>query len=201
MHREVSLLDRADARECAQALAWADAVIETSGIGPERVAALAAQAGAWDLFVSLSTASAHAMPLAGIVADALGGRFGLGRERCHSVATGLAEAVANAVLHGNLGLDGPERRDLDGFAALAGMAADRVRDPARAWLRIELRARRRASASFPPGSFTVEVADEGRGYVPVAPERPGGGLALIRACADAVELLDGGRCIRMRFAA
>lgn len=185
---------RVDARSCGRTLARSGALIEKTGLAPVRAAALAAEAREWDLFVSLSTASAWALPLAQDLAAALGRRFRIRRERCEALGTGLAEAVGNAVLHGNLGVPSPERRGLDGFAALEEMAGRRAADLRRARLRIEVRARRAM-----PHRLLVEVADEGSGYVPAVVERPGSGLSLIRAFADSVELLDGGRCIRMCF--
>lgn len=167
---------------------------EVSAALPADVPAGRVGAREWELCVALDTAGVQAVPLARAFADILGRRLRLGRGRREAVATSLAEAVGNAVLHGNLGLPAIERRDLDGFAALAEMAARRLAEPGRAGLRIEVRARREGARSF-----TVEVADEGRGYVPAVAERPGSGLSLIRALADSVELLDGGRRLRMRF--
>jgi hypothetical protein len=190
----MSMVHRVDARGYARAFVRSDVLIETAGLDPERAAALAARARGWDLFASVSTASAHAVPLARVLAGALGRRLRLRRDRRDAVRTSLAEAVGNAVLHGNLGIPAPDRRDLDGFAALADMAVRRLADPARAERRIEVRVRRATARSL-----TVEVADEGAGYVPAAGERPGSGLFLIRALAESVELLDGGRCIRMGF--
>jgi hypothetical protein len=181
MHPEVSLSRRAGAR-AGTARPGSDA------------AEAPVKARGWELFVSLGTAEVQAVPVARALTGTIGRRLRLRRERREALATSLAEALANAVLHGNLGLPAVERRDLDGFAALAETAARRLAEPRRAGLRIEVRARREE-----PRSFTVEVADEGRGYVPAVAERPGSGLSLIRALADAVELLDGGRRIRMRF--
>lgn len=113
----------------------------------------------------------------------------------------LAEAVGNAVVHGNLGIVGGMRSNREGFIRFQRLMAERLADPALASRRVEISLHRRTD------SVEVAVADHGDGFdfdAKLARDEntgnmQGRGLSLIRKAARRVWAEEGGRVIVMDF--
>lgn len=162
-------------------------------------AALNAQverAGASDLYINLTTATANELHLAGRVLTALAARHPLADERRDDLELALHEAISNALVHGNLQIDGMKELSAGELERFSRDLVERLADPALAHRRVEV------AVLLEAGAIVVEVADEGDGFVrcpQVVNGASGRGLDLIATIAESVELRDGGRRIRMRF--
>lgn len=180
-----------------EVLTGSGACIEVGSLDAPAAAECVRRAAGWTLFLSLTTASAYRLPVAHAVVAAIDGIMSLGQERCYDIELALQEAVSNAVIHGNLAvssLRGPTLAALDAFSC---DISERLADPALANLRVGI------AVSIGDAEFTIEVIDEGPGFVP-KPRAPttasGRGIGLIESLAAGWELLDDGRRVRMRFA-
>lgn len=183
------------------------------------VAALLAEASGTDLYVNLTTATAHDLHLGGRLLTAIEARHPLSGLRRDDIELALHEAVSNALVHGNLGVSGMKElsaRELERFSRDLG---DGLADPVLAARRIAIAVRIDPPQAAPAGPgpagsqpevaaenrralATVEITDQGAGFVPSRPERAGAsgrGLDLIGSIADGLEIEDGGRRIRLRF--
>jgi anti-sigma regulatory factor (Ser/Thr protein kinase)/CheY-like chemotaxis protein len=148
------------------------------------------------LCLSVTTASAWTGRVVPILAHALARHYG-GRD-VGDAELCLSEAVANGILHGNLGIDGDLRGAGDRLRIYGAAVAAALADPERAARRLEITA-------VPVGTGGLElcVIDHGDGFDPSAlSERDvpaaikhGRGLSLIRKVARAVAIGDGGRTI------
>lgn len=153
--------------------------------------------------LSLSTRSACRIELSLQLEHAILQRFPLGRrEGDDMVALCLAEAISNAVIHGNLDIASEMRGSREGFRQFRQIMNDRLTDPALA--------ERRVTISLSPikgSSFMVSISDEGNGFDiarhlgkaidPAA--KFGRGLALIRKVCRNVWAEDDGRTLIMTF--
>ncbi|MGQ9372035.1 ATP-binding protein, partial [Azospirillum sp. A39] len=141
---------------------------------------------------------ANRLPLAARLAAALAARHPPAGPRGGDLELALHEAVANAIIHGNLQVESVQDAGVAALDRFSAALAARLADPAFAGRRVVVRAWLEARG------VVVEVADDGAGFTAPPPRHPaaaaGRGLALIGAVASAHELLDGGRRIRMRFA-
>ena len=161
-----------------------------------------AAARADGIVLSLRTASAYRLDCVGPLARALARRFGpVDSEARELVEICLAEAIGNAVIHGNLEIPDHLRTTAEGFERFRGVLRDRIGDPTLAARRVEIRA-------LPAdGGFTLAVSDQGRGFdlaeqlrrVVRADARCGRGLGLIRRAASGLAAEDDGRTLVMRF--
>lgn len=146
------------------------------------------------LSLSVTTAVAHAQPLAAAVAQLLA-LLAPGADR-DAIETALQEAVANAVIHGNLGLDSLAVGTPEEMRRFAEALAERLSDPALAGRRVSVDARMAGKV------LRLEVSDEGSGYA-VVQHRPGQpfgrGLGLVSRFASRCEVRDGGRRLCMEF--
>lgn len=109
------------------------------------------------------------------------------------------EALANAVLHGCLGLASAPRSSREGCEAYAAALAARLADPLYADALIDI------GSHWTTHGILVSIADPGPGYDPAATVgggpagTSGRGLALIRAFANDVIIDEGGRHISLWF--
>lgn len=114
----------------------------------------------------------------------------------------VAEAIGNAIIHGNLGLKSDLRHSLAGLVEFNGRIAEQLQDPT-------LAARRVRMIALPYGGNGVEirVSDDGDGF-DVEQElckpletaaKSGRGLGLIRKISNHIEGANGGRTLIMRF--
>ncbi|MBI4969256.1 MAG: ATP-binding protein [Rhodospirillales bacterium] len=113
----------------------------------------------------------------------------------------MQEALANAVLHGNLGLRNLQSVSVESYADYLGLIQERLGVRLYAGRPVVLAAR------WHDRHLTLAVEDTGRGFdlarsmkaVP-ATARGGRGLAIIHGLADRVRLFNEGRRIEMEFA-
>ncbi len=158
---------------------------------------LTTRAGSVDLYINLTTGTANDLHLAGRILTALAARHPLAQDRREDLELALHEAISNALVHGNLEVAGMKELSA---AELERFSRDLVRqmaNPALSQRRLEV------AVTLEPSSMAVEVADEGSGFHPAPMDchgASGRGLDLIATVAESVELHDGGRRIRMRFA-
>ncbi len=162
-----------------------------------RLSALAA-AGLADggLVVSLLTGSAFHQPLSHWLAVAAGRAFSLNADFVTILDLVLGEALANALVHGNLGVGSDSRRDRDSFINYGHAIETRLGLPAFARRRVEISLRAEAE-----GGVNLAVLDEGGGFdfrrVLTCPHTPsdksGRGLTIIRQLASRVVLAESGR--------
>jgi hypothetical protein len=151
------------------------------------------------LMLCLSTARAYANGIAQCFVDAIAQRITLGQSARDRIETALNEAVANAVIHGNLEI---ASRAMVAAAALTppqDLVAEQLQSSAHAERRVTI------GAGWTDRSLTIFVADEGRGYQEKPPPSDtalshGRGLMIQRAFAESVSLSEGGRRIDMSFA-
>jgi anti-sigma regulatory factor (Ser/Thr protein kinase) len=165
-----------------------------------RAAEAAASGG---LCLSLSTAAAYAVEPAQLVGEVVRRRFGLMGTLPEMVELAVAEALANAVIHGNLEIRSDLRATFDGFQQFSALLTERLGDPAMAARRVDM-----TLAVDPVEGLIVTVTDQGPGFdiqreltKPVdAGAKSGRGLALIRKMARSIAGSDGGRTLAMTFA-
>lgn len=155
------------------------------------------------LALSLTAATACALPLVELVAVAIRRWLALANgESAELMEICLAEAVSNAVIHGNLEIPNHLRATPQGFDTFRQVMRERLDDPAMASRRIEIHALR-----VTPGSFTLAVSDQGPGFDLAArikkeariDARSGRGLGLIRRACTRIESEDRGRTLVMTF--
>ncbi|MGE5503753.1 MAG: ATP-binding protein, partial [Actinomycetota bacterium] len=153
--------------------------------------------------VSVTTGSGWTLDLPLLFESALRQRFPLGKRASDGmVSLCLAEAVSNAMIHGNLGIASGMRSTREGLAAFHRMTMDHLADPVLAARRIEI-----CLLPDENSSFSISVSDRGKGFAmgdgeiqAVDPtEKQGRGLYLITHSARSVSLEDGGRTIVMAF--
>lgn len=198
----VSLIDAgADRGRIAAALRDGRHVVERADDG--------SVAGDWSLvpvddgqgfFLSLTTATAFGAQSALAVCNALVERGVLGAEQRPSVELCLHEAIANAIVHGNLGIPSTTKDSAEGYRQFGQMVGERLRDPAVRARRVDLFVR------WADRRLDLSVGDQGSGFDPAAvPEEPakgaraGRGLIFMRSLATAMVISDGGRCTSLRF--
>ena len=149
------------------------------------------------LCLSLNVASVAACGAVRLVTDALRVRYGGARDWT-AVEIILGEAVANAVLHGSLGVSSGLRESRDGLDRFAQLIQAGLDDPERGGRRVEVTVVPDAA-----GGLEIAVHDRGRGFDVAAASQdgptPGGthgrGLALIRRLARSTTFRDGGRTL------
>lgn len=161
---------------------------------------LAVPACAQGLYLSLTTRTAFGAQCAVLVCDALAHRGVLSQERRSAVELCLHEAVANAIVHGNLEIASSAKDRPDGYRVFSQLVGERLGDPAMGNRRTDIFARWRESA------LVIAVSDQGGGFdTAILPPDTGGtarsgrGFIFMRALAEEVTVTDGGRCTSLRF--
>lgn len=173
--------------------AWIDA----TGLSDDALGTAVRRAGTHDLYLSLTTKLANELHLAGRIVAAIDARRRLSDNRRDDLELALHEAVSNALVHGNLQVEGMKGVSMAALDRFSSDLAARLADPVFSRRRIEV------TLDFADDAVIVEVGDEGCGFR--LDDRgshgaSGRGLGLISTIAESHELLDGGRRIRMRFA-
>jgi hypothetical protein len=152
-------------------------------------------------YLSLTTSTAMTAQPAIVVCDQLTMLGVLNGERRPSVELCLHEAVANAVMHGNLGLSSSAKEQPEGgYRTFSLSVNERLHDPALRRRRVDIFVRWTAD------DFTLSVADEGDGFdvaglrlKPEGAARSGRGFLFMRALTDGLSIGDDGRCTTLRF--
>ncbi|HYD30471.1 MAG TPA: ATP-binding protein [Azospirillaceae bacterium] len=160
------------------------------------LAALATQC----FYLSLTTATAMGMRSAVLVCDALHERGVLSKARRPNIELCLHEAVANALVHGNLGVPSSVKAQPEGYKLFSQLIHDRLEDAAARRRRVEIFAR------WDDESLVLGVADQGGGFdlacLPAKNDEnapSGRGFLFMRELTTSVNVTDGGRCTSMCF--
>ncbi|MEO5374854.1 MAG: ATP-binding protein [Alphaproteobacteria bacterium] len=156
------------------------------------------------LYFWLTTGTAFQLATTMLFCDGLVTRGAVTGEQREGVELALHEAVANALLHGNLGLDSEMRDDFRRYAEFCQLLDERLRDPVRHRQRVEI------AATWQPGFLEIVVTDQGEGYADAAitPDEPEEtangllihGLGIIHALTESVTTDADGRGLILRFA-
>ena len=184
-------------REDALALVLAAAAMFVVDADCEDVAA-AMPAGP-DVFVlRIATAAAAQIEVAEAFTQAVLARCPQATRCRADLHVALQEAIGNAVMHGNLALDGTMRRGRDCLPLFGAAMAERIADPTYGRRPITV------SAQWGPRRLVVSVEDVGAGFDPAirSPDchcPHGNGIADILSRCDQVTFADGGRRISMVF--
>lgn len=148
------------------------------------------------LGLALRTDTAYAADAGVLFAAALKRRVLGPGEDVPDLELATHEILANALIHGNLGIASPEP-GVDGFDAYCRAMDRRLHDPARRCRRVEL------SGARVGGDIEIAVRDEGAGYAPGAGRAAAGprrhGLEIVGTSAGAVLTEERGRCCVVRF--
>lgn len=152
------------------------------------------------LYLSLTTRTAFGAQCAVLMCDALAARGVLTQERRSAVELCLHEAVANAVVHGNLEIASSAKDRPDGYRVFSQLVGERMRDPVLGNRRTDIFARWHGTV------LVIAVSDQGNGFdTAILPPDAGGtarsgrGFIFMRALAQDVTVTDGGRCTALRF--
>ena len=149
-----------------------------------------------DIGVALTTRTAFTFDLGGIITEAVRQRGWLPPERAQDMTLAMHEALANALMHGNLELDSADQSTPDAFLRQAERLRERMESPAYGDRALVVLARHHG------GRLEVSITDSGGGFT-VDPTRPvtGRGLRLMREHCDQLLFLRGGRRAVLRFGA
>lgn len=147
--------------------------------------------------LSLSVATAWSCGVAALLCTALRRRYRVVRD-WNAVDLCLSEAVANAIVHGCLGVGSGLRESRSGLERYNDTVFHGLRDPVRAAKRVEV-----SAVCLPDGRLELTVSDHGNGFdfnrhltrVEPLSAKHGRGLALIRETARSVTWLDRGRTL------
>jgi anti-sigma regulatory factor (Ser/Thr protein kinase) len=156
------------------------------------------------LSLLVTTKSAYRHPISRAFVEAIESRTALSHDLHDRIYTATQEAVMNAVLHGNLRIEGGLRDNLDHFVEFHESIERKLALPEIAGGLI------RVDALWNSKMFYVVIRDSGDGYekeaVPLlsdtiagTPAGSGRGLSILEAICDRVVLLHGGRAIKLGF--
>ncbi len=199
------LVERADRDRLLEAFDRNPFLTVELGEGGDEPAALlddwsGAPAAEPGFYLSLTTGTAYGLQCAVLVCDELARRGALPLESRSNVELCLHEAVANAIVHGNLGISSAAKNRPGGYRQFSQMLRDRLDDPAITRRRIDIFCR------WNTATIAVAVVDQGSGFdcaqTPAAPNgkaRSGRGFVFMRALASRVAVTDGGRCTVLHF--
>ncbi|WP_247870899.1 ATP-binding protein [Azospirillum sp. TSO5] len=206
---ETLLMDRADRDRLRAAFDRGPFLTVELGEGADEAAALlddwsgAPAADHPDLpgfYLSLTTGTAYGLQCPVLVCDELVRRGALDPQRRSNVELCLHEAVANAIVHGNLGLSSAVKGEPGGYRRFSEMMRDRLGDPAVVRRRLDIFCR------WNERSIAIAVVDQGGGFdTELAPAisgnkaRSGRGFVFMRTLASRVTVTDGGRCTVLQF--
>lgn len=160
-------------------------------------------AAAGGMVLAMTTRSAFGSDIPRPFAAAIAARFPAAEACVPAMELALYEAVANALVHGNLGLESDLRGSAEELKRYRASLAERMADP--------MRATRLVILTFTPfaAGFRLVVRDQGDGWdvdrqlakSAAAEAKSGRGLGLIRQIAAGVTARDGGRALVMDFRA
>lgn len=193
----VKLIDSADNEGIAAALREAAAVIEISdgAMTLDDATRRALEDGA--ILLSMTTATVYAHSPSAVLCAHLVENGWIAAGQREDVQLAVQEAVANAVIHGNLGLDSPK-----GSGAVIRQywraLSEHLSNRALAARRVTILAKKI------DGALVVKIGDEGNGFtVKPRPETgpSGRGSSLMASLTSAVHWEDGGRTIILTFVA
>ncbi|WP_343207224.1 ATP-binding protein [Azospirillum formosense] len=151
-------------------------------------------------YLSLTTGTAYGLQCAVLVCDELSRRGVLTPERRGNIELCLHEAIANAIVHGNLGIPSATKEQPEGYRLFSRLLRERLGDGAVRQRRIDIFARWTADG------LCIAVVDQGNGFDAAAlPQdtdsgaHSGRGFVFMRALARRILVTDGGRCTLLQF--
>lgn len=152
------------------------------------------------LYVALSTSTAFFIELAGIFCRELKKRAAWPEEKMDDIELAVHEALANALIHGNLETGSELRQSTDKFLIYCQTLSSRLLDPAFAQRRVEV------AATWDTNTLEIIIGDEGSGYCPKkinsvinGEAKSGRGIAIIQSLTDHVYVDENGRNFTMLF--
>lgn len=151
------------------------------------------------LHVSVPSLTAYQEQIAMGFCDCLLARHPVEERDQFAFRTTVQEAAANAVIHGNLELEGHFSPEFSSFDIFLKELEKGLADPRRSHRRIEI------AAGLLEGRFRAMVRDEGPGYTPGLAAQDdreaahGRGLALISSLSEGFVLSDSGRRIDIHY--
>lgn len=147
------------------------------------------------LVVSVTSRTAHELPVSALFTRCILSRMGAPLPNAADLETAVHEAVINAVIHGNLGLDSLNSTDVHKLEVFIKSLAQRLEDSSLSMRRVTL------AAGWTDDDVWIQVADEGSGFdvtaartAPEADGASGRGVKIIETVAHKLEYGDGGRC-------
>lgn len=147
------------------------------------------------LVVSITSRTAHELPVSALFTRCVMARMGAPLPDAADLETAVHEAVINAVIHGNLGLDSLNSTDVGKLESFITALTQRLDDARLSLRRVTL------AAGWTDDDVWIQVADEGSGFdvtaARAAPEPNGAsgrGVRIIETIAHKLEYDDGGRC-------
>ncbi len=145
--------------------------------------------------LAISTATAFSCDLTRLLCQSVADRIGLIDEQLVDMEIAIQEAIANGLVHGNLGIDSSMRGSLETFDDHCRLTEDRLSDPKYNQRRLFFFVRWDAKGV----KFTIR--DEGSGYDTCMTDvrYSGRGLKLITELTESVSSTDNGRSITLRF--
>ncbi len=151
-------------------------------------------------YLSLTTGTAYGLQCAVLVCDELVRRGVLTPERRGNIELCLHEAIANAIVHGNLGIPSAAKEQPEGYRLFSRLLRERLGDGAARQRRIDIFARWNGE------TLIIAVVDQGNGFDTTALPRDtdsgahsGRGFLFMRALARRINVTDGGRCTLLQF--
>jgi anti-sigma regulatory factor (Ser/Thr protein kinase) len=156
------------------------------------------------LSLLVTTRSAYRHPISRAFVEAIESRTALSNDLHDRIYTATQEAVMNAVLHGNLRIEGGLRDNLEHFVEFHESIEQKLALPEIAGGLI------RVDALWNSKMLYVVIRDSGDGYekadvpslsdtIAGTPAGSGRGLSILEAICDRVILLHGGRAIKLGF--
>jgi len=151
------------------------------------------------LSLVITTRSAYRHSVVKTYVQALGERLALTEDLRIRVYSAVQEALMNAVLHGNLRIDGGLRGSLDGLIAAQAIIETKLESPQIGSSMIRL------DADWTSSALAITVRDSGDGYDysgvrPAAEDGMSGrGLEILQVFSDRVTVLNGGTTVMLEF--
>ena len=150
--------------------------------------------------ISLKTGSAFNGNISEAITLALEHRFFLGSQQRINISTCLQEAIANAIIHGNLSLGSPDN-SVAGFSRYYDTITARLQQEPYGNMRINI------AAWWDDGRLRLSVTDQGKGFKnkdvlessPTMESLHGRGLFLIRSLAERVWIGQDNKTLFMHF--
>ena len=171
--------------------------IEVAALPDPPVLELVERAANSDFYASFTTVSANSLDLAGNIVQAIAVQRSLSNTCRDNIELALHEALCNALVHGNLQMEGIGDLSFEALERFSSNLLVRMTDPDFANRRIDV------IFLFESDGITVDVIDQGCGFEPkpkTVPKASGRGFELIEASCLSFRLMEGGRRVSMRFA-
>jgi hypothetical protein len=147
------------------------------------------------LALIVSTVTAFNCDLTRLLCQSVATRLELNQDQLVDMEIAIQEAIANGLVHGNLGIDSSRRASIETFDDHCRLTEERLADPEYGQRRLFLLVR------WDSKYVEFTIRDEGGGYNACMTDvrYSGRGLKLITGLAESVFSTDCGRSITLRF--